>query len=295
MRNSSMHWPVTAGLMVFASLAHAVDDDSGMASYAVDVTARAASDIRTRGVSDSLNRPGAKVTVQLAHESGLVALAEFTTVSKKQFLEGDGASVLLALGYRFGDPDAWHFGVGYAAEMFPNAQFTAPQQFDFQTFTPTDERTTNYNGQFAVVEFGYGALEGRIASVLSKTYRGATTGGVCGAMLQYAKDPTDALKCYARGDENSRGSMLFDLDYRYQLARNTTVKLHAGHQYIANFSEAAITDYGVSLIQRQWGFDWAVDWVSPHTKARELYLAQDGDHTRATDENQWIFSVSRTF
>lgn len=295
MRTHSMHWPLMAGLLALASLASASEDDNSVATYAVDITARAASDIRTRGVSDSLNKPGAKFTIQLAHESGFVALAEFTTVSKKQFLAGDGASVLLAGGYRFGDPEAWHFGLGYAAELFPSAQFKAPQQFDFQNFTPTDEHTTNYNGQFAVLEIGYGALEGRIAQVVSKTYRGADTGGVCGAMLQYASDPTKALKCYARGDQNSRGSMLFDLDYRYQLARNTTMKLHAGHQYIANFAEAAVTDYGVGLTQRQWGFDWGVDWVSPHTKARELYLAQDGDHTRVTDDNQWVFSVSRTF
>lgn len=291
----SIYWPITAGLLVFANLASASEDDNGVASYAIDMTARVASDIRTRGVSDSLNKPGAKFTVQLAHESGFVALAEFTTVSKKQFLEGDGASVLLAGGYRFGDPEAWHFGLGYAAELFPSAQFQAPQKFDFQNFMPTDEHSTNYNGQFAVLEIGYGALEGRIAQIVSKTYRGANTGGVCGAMLQYASDPTKALKCYARGDQNSRGSMLFDLDYRYQLARHTSMKLHAGHQYIANFSEAAITDYGIGVIQRQWGFDWGVDWVSPHTKARELYLAQDGEHTRATDENQWVFSVSRTF
>lgn len=295
MRTHSMHWPITVGFLVFSNLASAAEDDPGIASYAVDITARATSDSRTRGVSDSLNNPSAKVTIQVAHESGFVALAEFTTVSKKEFLDGDGASVLLAAGYRFGDPDAWHFGVGLASELFPNAQFQAPQKFDFQNFTPTDVHSTNYNGEFAVLEIGYGALEGRIANVLSKTYRGANTGGVCGAMLQYATDPTKALKCYARGEENSRGSMLFDLDYRYQLARNTTVKLHAGHQYIANFSEAAITDYGLGLVQRQWGFDWGVDWVSPHTKAREIYLAQDGDHTRATDENQWIFSVSRTF
>ena len=296
MRNKTIRWSMTAGLLVCAPLANAAQqEDSGMASYAVDVTARAASDMRTRGVSDSLNRPGAKVTVQLAHESGFVALAEFSTVSKKQFMDGDGASALLAGGYRWGDPEAWHFGLGYAAELFPSAQFKAPQGFDFQTFTPVNERTTNYNSQFAVLEAGYGGLEGRVAQVLSKTYRGANTGGVCGTMLQYASDPTNALKCYARGEENSRGSMLFDLDYKYQVLRNTTVKLHAGHQYIANFSEAAMTDYGVGVVQHQWGFDWGLDFVSPHTKARELYLAQDGEHTRVTDENQWVFSVSRTY
>ena len=29
----------------------------------------------------------------------------------------------LAGGYRFGDPEGWHFGVGLATELFPGAQF----------------------------------------------------------------------------------------------------------------------------------------------------------------------------
>nr|WP_237882516.1 TorF family putative porin [Pseudomonas sp. PGPR40] len=266
-----------------------------VASYAVDITARISSDIRTRGVSDSLNRPGAKITVQVAHESGLVALAEFTTVSKKQFLEGNGAGVLLAGGYRFGDPEAWHFGLGLAAEMFPGAQYKAPNRFDFNTFTLTDERSTNYNSQFAVLEIGYGALEGRVARVLSKTYRGANTGGVCGTLLLYREDPTKGLECYAKGDRNSRGSMLYDLDYKYALGMNTSLKLHAGYQQLENFSEGNFADYGVGLLHHWWGVDWGVDWVTTKTRARELYLADDDGHTRATDDSSWVFSVSRQF
>ena len=283
---AALLWPVVSPSLAFAD---------EMASYAIDVTAKAVSDVRTRGVSDSLNRPGARVTIQVAHESGLVALAEFTTVNKKQFLEGDGLGVLLAGGYRFGDPEAWHYGVGLAAEMFPGAQFKAPNKFDFGTFTPTDERTTNYNSQFAVLEIGYGALEGRVARVLSKTYRGANTGGVCGAQLQFRDDPTKGLECYAKGDRNSRGSMLYDLDYKYALGMNTTLKLHAGYQQIVNFSEANAADYGVGLIHHLWGFDWGLDWVTAKTRARELYMAEDNGHVRATDENRWVASISRTF
>lgn len=293
MRANITHSLMAALLLSGATPALALADE--MASYAVDVTARVSSDIRTRGVSDSLNGPGAKVSIQVAHESGLVALAEFTTVSKKQFLNGDGVGVLLAGGYRFGDPEAWHFGLGLASEMFPDAQFKAPHRFDAQAFTLTDERTTNYNSQFAVLEVGYGALEGRIARVLSKTYRGADTGGVCGTLLQFRADPTKGLECYDKGDRNSRGSMLYDLDYKYALGMNTTLKLHAGYQQIVNFSEANFADYGVGLAHRWAGFDWGFDWVTTTTRAKELYLAEDDGHARATDDDRWVFSISRQF
>lgn len=179
--------------------------------------------------------------------------------------------------------------------MFPGAQFKAPNRFDFETFTPGDEHTTNYNSQFAVLEIGYGALEGRIARVLSKNYRGANSGGVCGAQLQFREDPTKGLECYAKGDQNSRGSMLYDLDYKYALGINTNLKLHAGYQQIANFSEANFADYGVGLVHHWWGFDWGLDWVTTKTRARELYMAEDDGHVRTTDGNRWVASISRTF
>ena len=131
----------TAGLLLACSSAAFGQE---MATYAVDAYAKVSSDQRTRGISDSLNRPGVKFSVQAAHESGLIGLLEVNTVSKKQFLDGDGLDVTVASGYRFGDPEAWHFGLGLAAELFPGAKFQAPHGIDLATGTPTDVRTTNY-------------------------------------------------------------------------------------------------------------------------------------------------------
>lgn len=274
-----------------ATSLHAADT----ASYAIDTEVKLTSDQRTRGISDSLNRPGLKLSVQAAHETGLIALAEFSTVSRKQFLDGDELGVTLAGGYRFGDPEAWHFGVGLATEMFPGAKFDAPHGFDFGTGTPTDFRSTNYNSSFAVVEIGYGAIEGRILNVISKTYRGADTGGVCGTMLALMPDPTQALDCYARGDHGSRGSWLLDIDYKFNLTPATTLNLHGGYQRIANFSEANFSDLRVGITHKHWGFEWNADWVTTHTRVRELYLALDGDKLKATDDNKFVVSVSRRF
>ena len=265
------------------------------ASFAVDTEVKLMSDQRTRGISDSLNRPGMKLSVQAAHESGLIGLVEFSSVSKKQFLEGAGVGVTLAGGYRFGDPEAWHFGGGLATELFPGAEFDAPHGFDLATGTPTDFRTTRYNSTFAVVEIGYGALEGRILNVLSKTYRGADTGGVCGTMLALMPDPTQGLDCYARGDHGSRGSWLFDLDYKLNLTPATTLNLHGGYQKIANFKEANFSDLRIGVTHKHWGFEWNADWMTTHTRVRELYLALDGDTLRATDGNKFVVSVSRRF
>jgi len=281
------------GMLLAGVVAQALAAET--ASYAVDTEVKVTSDQRTRGISDSLNRPGLKLSVQAAHESGLIGLVEFSSVSKKQFLEGDGVGVTLAGGYRFGDPEGWHFGAGLATELFPGAKFDAPHGFDLATGTPTDVQTTRYNSTFAVAEIGYGALEGRILNVISKTYRGADTGGVCGTMLALMPDPTQALECYARGDHGSRGSWLFDLDYKVNLTPATTLNLHGGYQKIAHFKEANFSDYRIGVTHRRWGFDWNADWVTTNTRVRELYLALDGDTLRATDGNKFVVSVSRRF
>jgi len=275
------------------ALAHAAD--SGIASYTVDTSVTLMSDLRTRGISDSLNKPALKLSVLAAHESGLVGLAEIATVSRKQFLDGEGLGVTLGGGYRFGDPEKWHFGLGLATEFFPGAKFEAPHGFDFVNFVPTDFRSTNYNSSFAVAEIGWGAIEGRMLNVLSKTYRGADTGGVCGSMLAYMADPTQALECYARGDHGSRGTWLFDVEYKHPITPATTLNLHAGYQKVANFSEANFTDYRIGVTHKHWGFEWNADWIATNTKVPELYLTPDGSDLRRIDNSKLVLSVARHF
>jgi hypothetical protein len=281
--------------VVFGGIPNAYADEHDAVTNQLSTEVKLLSDQRTRGISDSLMQPAAKLGLEFAHESGFVAVADIVNVSKKQFLDGQGLGLTMGTGYRFGDPEAWHFGVGLAAEIFPGAKFNAPHSFDMNTGTPADFRDTNYNSTFAVLEIDYGPIEGRIINVLSKTYRGADTGGVCGAMLQFATDPTQALNCYARGDQNSRGTLLFDIDYRVNIASATTLTLHAGRQQVANFPEANFNDFRVGLTRKQWGLNWGVDWVKTQTKARELYLVQDGDHLRATDSARVVASVSHRF
>ncbi len=268
-----------------------------IASYSLDTRVTVLNDERTRGVSDSLMKPAVKLGVEFAHQSGFVAVADIVNVSTKSFMNGNGTDITVGAGYRWGNPDAWHFGLGLAAEIFPGAKFNAPHGFDMNTFTPTDFRDTSYNSRFAVIEIGWGNLQGRILDVVSRTYRGADTGGVCGQLLQFEQftDPTPALECYARGDHDSRGTLLYDLDYTIGIAPATKLVLHAGRQKVANFREADFDDYRIGITHKHWGFDWNADYVTTHNKVRDMYLVQDGDTARATDNSKLVLSVSRRF
>jgi hypothetical protein len=286
---------LSAAAAVAALLPCAVQAAEEIASFAVETEVKLVSDQRTRGVSDSLRGPGLQLSAQLAHESGVIAMAQLSTVSKKYYTNSDGYNLLLATGYRFGDPDGWHFGAGLAAEFFPGAKFDAPFAFDMETGTPADFRTTKYDTRYLVLEAGWGALEGRIVNVLSKSYRGANTGGVCGQMLQFMADPTKALECYARGDQNARGSLLMDLGYKYSITPRTQLLLHAGYQRVKHFSEANFADYSVGVTHKAWGVQWTAEWMKAATRVRELYQAMDGSKVKAADKPALVLSAAYKF
>lgn len=286
---------LSAAAAVAALLPCAVQAAEEIASFAVETEVKLVSDQRTRGVSDSLRGPGLQLSAQLAHESGVIAMAQLSTVSKKYYTNSDGYNLLLATGYRFGDPDGWHFGAGLAAEFFPGAKFDAPFAFDMETGTPADFCTTKYDTRYLVLEAGWGALEGRIVNVLSKSYRGANTGGVCGQMLQFMADPTKALECYARGDQNARGSLLVDLGYKYSITPRTQLLLHAGYQRVKHFSEANFADYSVGITHKAWGVQWTAEWMKANTRVRELYQAMDGSKVKAADKPALVLSAAYKF
>lgn len=265
------------------------------ASYVIDTTVKFQTDVRSRGVSDSLQEPGVRLAFQVAHESGVIGFAELGSVSTKQFMRGGGQIAILGMGWRTGDPDGWHFGLGGATEMFTGASFDAPHQLDVNTFTTSDTRTGKYDSSFAILELGYGPLETRLLSVVSNTYRGANTGSVCGTLLELNSDPMVGANCYARGDKNSRGTWLFDMDYKIPVNGSTAVTLHAGFQRVASFQEADTDDYSIGITHKRWGTNFTAEFITVQTKARELYLVKDGDSKRATDNDKVVLTVSRKF
>lgn len=286
--------PLFAMATLAPAAVHAAET-TDTASYTVETEVKLMSDQRNRGISDSLNRPSAQLGVQFAHESGLIALAQVSTINKMEYTNSDGAHLLLAAGWRTGDPEGWHFGLGLASERFPGARFDAPHAFDPDTGMPANVRTTSYTSSYAVGEIGWGALEARILNVISRNYRGASTGGVCGQMLALAADPTKALACYARGDQTSRGSWLVDLDYKIPLSGITDLKLHAGTQKIRHFKEANYSDYAIGLLHRRWGYEWSADYIVPKTRTQELFQVIDGDRLRSVDTKRLVVSVARKF
>ena len=230
-------------------------------------------------------------------------------MSKFSYPKGDGYTVLLAGGYRWGDPDRWHFGLGAAHEMFPGSKVEdAPTGFDAALteqgleLTPTGTLNFDFDTSYALFEFGFGALEARYLYTVSKDFRGANTAGVCGTFLNFAIPTKDlqtignALNCYARGNLRSRGTQLLDVDYKYPLDGRTTLLAHAGLKRVKNFSEADITDWKLGVQHKRWGVDWIAEVVGANVKSPELYSATNNSgETRRLDTTALILTLSYSF
>ncbi|MDO5691220.1 MAG: hypothetical protein Q4G70_01915 [Pseudomonadota bacterium] len=259
---------------------------------------RLATDNLNRGITDSLG-PGIRLATAFTHQSGLVAELELGSVSRKIFTNGSGVALTLGGGWRGGNPEGWNYGIGAAYEYFPGTYFDAPLQLTFDQNTgepqPFDFQRTKLDTGYALFELGYGPLRTRLLAVLTKHYRGTNSGMVCGTLSQGA-DPMAGLNCYANGPRNSRGSLLFDVDYKIPLNGNiTTLNLHAGYQHVRNFSQMNFADIGIGVTHNWQGFEITAEAAKPFTRNRELFMVMDGDKVRRIDKPKFVVSVTKRF
>jgi len=274
--------------------------DPVFSDYSLETDVGVYSDRRTRGVSDTFDRPGAQIEWTLAHASGLVGVVELGTVSKNEFLNGAGNTVLFAGGYRFGNPDGWHFGIGAAEELFPGARFSEPTGLSFGvdsatgnfTAIPVGFQQANFNTTYGLLEVGWGAIQGRIAQIWSPNYRGLNTGSVCPSFA----DPNAQLNCFLAGNRNTQGSFLFDVDYKQSIAPRTDLTLHVGYQRVKNFPQLNYPDFAIGVLYHRWNFDFSAQFTTARTKEADLFEVISSSGTvRQADSNALVLGISRKF
>lgn len=295
---STQHLLALAALAGACALAHAqapaADGEPEIASYSIDTTLKLSSDRKTRGVSDTFGRPGAELTVEFAHESGLIGQFQLGSVSRVNYPESNRLNPMLALGWRGGDPSALHYGVAAAREWFPRARVRgAPTGFD-GNFEPTGVADTSFHTSYLVGELGWGYLTARYLHVVSRDFRGANTSTICPSYL--ASDMAAALDCYGQGMRHSRGTQLLDLDLAYPLNGSTRLIGHLGWQKVRNFRGMDTVDYRLGLEHTRWGFIFGAEVAGAKVRDRAPFVAVDEDGTtRRMDTTKLILSIAKRF
>ncbi|MBI3228972.1 MAG: hypothetical protein HYZ45_01930, partial [Burkholderiales bacterium] len=279
----------------------AADNEPKIQSYTLDFEAKFLTDRRNRGTSDTFNKPGVEFTMTAAHESGFIGLLQLGSVRKEIFPDSNEVQVLGALGYRWGKPDAWHFGVGIANEWFPGGKLNGiPGSIDWNAGAPTSLVDTKFDTTYGVFEFGYGIVEARYLYVLSEDLRGNNSATICGSLYLPAVlaggDPTKAMQCYDGGLKHTGGSQLLDIDVKYKLDGQTKLIGHVGYQKMKNFSGGNIFDYKVVIVHTRWGFDFGLDLIGASLGNSEYGVAFDSNgNSKRIDKTVLVGSIGKRF
>ena len=267
-----------------------------IASYALDIEAKVLSDRRTNGLSDTYLSPGAELTFNVAHESGMVGFLQLGNVAKESFPDG-GTTAVGAIGYRWGNPSGWHFGVGGVLEAFPRAKVKDAPRNPLES---ADTVNTRFDTTFGIFEFGYGIIEGRYLLVASKDFRGNNTSVLCGSTylpeVLAGGDPSKARACYGDGAQHTRGSHLFDFDLKYPLGGQTKLLAHLGYQKIHHFSGIDGTDYRLRIMHTLNGLDFSAEVVGASLNNRDFARVADSDgHVKRMDRTALVIGMGRRF
>lgn len=306
MRICTLMAALLAAALCTPVLAASAAADEATQSYSLDFELKYQTDRRTRGVSDTYNDAGAEFTVTAAHESGALALLQIGSVSKTLFPNGNGMTILGALGYRNGTASGWRYGVGLAQEWFPGASADAPTGVDWMTTAMTGEPTftgmanTSFDTRYLLLELGYGMLDARYLYVLSQDFRGNNTATLCAStylpMALMGGDAEPAMRCFGDGMRHTGGSHLLDLDLRMPLNGQTKLIAHLGYQQVANFSDLDGWDYRLGLVHTRWGTDFSIEWVGALLKNRDFANVTDTDASqRRVDAPRIVLGVAKRF
>jgi hypothetical protein len=269
--------------------------------YSLDIEAKILTDRKNRGVSDTYNRPGAELTMEAVHGSGLVGYLQLGTVRKEIFPDTNGLQVTGAVGYRWGNPDGWHFGLGAAQEWFPSAKVNdAPTGIDWTTGEPTGLTNTKFDTSYAIFEFAYGVVEARYLYVFSDDLRGNNTATICGATYMPAVlaggDPSKAIACYDGGFKRSGGSHLLDIGMEHKLDGRNKLVAHIGFQKMRNFRDGDLVDYKFGIVHTRWGLDFGAEIAGARLRNRELAVVLDADgNSKEVDRAAIILSLAKRF
>lgn len=296
---------IAAALTLLSTTAASTEspgDEPEVQSYALDYEVKVLSDRRTNGLSDTFLKPGAEFTVNAAHESGLIGFLQVGTVAKESFPEGNRLTAVTAIGYRWGAPSGWHFGIGLAKEWFPGAKVDDAPTRPFVDLGASTN--TRFDTSFGVFEFGYGAIEARYLHVLSKDFRGNNSAVVCGSrfgnellgMLLGQADASEAIACYGDGLKHSRGSQLLSVDTKYGLRHDTRLTAHIGYTKVKNFSQVTTIDYKLGIVHTRWGLDFGLDLIAAQMKDRSYAITYDAEgNAKRIDKTALIASLAKRF
>lgn len=260
----------------------------------------AVTDSRERGLSNSANRPAVRASVELLHSSGAFAELEALSISKHQYPQGLGLRWQAAGGYRWGDPDGWHYEVGGQYSRFQGSKLPGGSGYIVTIDPELDETVdaslipakTSPTTSEVFGRISYQGLSLRYYHTVSKNFYGISSNTVCAGI----EDFEASLGCFEGGSKNSRGSGYLELGYLHRLSKTSSIEFRAGHQRVRNFRDFDTNSFSVEYRHLWRGYEFSVAAVGARARSREVYEVDvGGGKKRDSSKTALVLGIGRSF
>lgn len=262
----------------FFGAAHAASSEAVESTFNWSGKLELLSDSRERGLSNSANRPGARVVLELLHSTGIFGEIELTSVSKAQYPGGRGLRVQANAGYRFGDPDGWMFEVGAQQSRFPGARQPGGRGYELDidaasgeflnaSLLPTAVSFTTTEA-FASVRRGPASI--KYFHTISRDFFGISGQSVCAGITDFAA----SFNCFERGAAHSRGSQYLELEFRQPLSRNALLAARYGNQRVRNWSGFDTRSFSLDYRHSWRAFELSIGVTRAKSREKGVYDVQ---------------------
>lgn len=289
-----------AGMLAAPAWSQGLAAAAADAPFNLDFTLAALTDSRERGLSNSANRPTVRASMALLHASGAFAEMEVLRVSKDQYPQGPGLRLQAAAGYRWGNPDGWHYELGGLYSHFPGSKLPGLSGYRL-TIDPDLREIIDVMPIAADVSPATAEVVGRISvggfalryyHTVSKNFYGISSKTVCAGLDNLA----ESYGCYQEGLKNSRGSSYGELAYLHRLSKAAAVELRLGYQQVRHFRDFDSGSFSIEYRQAWRGCEFSAAIVGARPRAREAHAVEiGGGNTRDSAKTALVLGVSRSF
>lgn len=226
------------------------------------------SDYRFRGISQTFKKPAIQGGFDYSHSSGFYIGNWNSNVSGVQYPQGGSIEMDFYAGYKFEPVKDVTADVGVLYYYYPGAKVAG-------TGEKFDNAEIYFGGSYKwfSAKYSYGVTD---FFGLNNTTAGA---------YAFTALPN-------RG--GSKGSGYLDLNATFEVADKTMLTLHAGRQYVKDYSELSYSDYKIG-VARDFGFA-TVGLALVGTDADKAYWkATNGSKTKELGTATAVVSLSKTF
>ncbi|KAB2900329.1 MAG: hypothetical protein F9K35_07075 [Burkholderiaceae bacterium] len=257
-------------------------------------------DSRERGLSNSAGRPAARASIEWLHASGAFAELELLSISKHQYPQGLGMRMQAAGGYRWGDPDGWHYEAGGQYSRFPGSTLKGgsgyhlvldPEGGDIIDATLIPAQTSPTTAEL-FGRISYQNLSVRYYHTVSRNFYGIGTNTVCPAIPDFEA----SFECFQGGARNTRGSGYLEWAYLHRLSKAASLELRLGYQRVRNFHDFNTRSFSLEYRHLWRDYEFSVAAVGARARSREVYEVDvGGGQQRNSARTRLVLGVSHRF